>query len=111
VTEQAGYTDPEGQKSRDPMSSTATNKDAFAWTKQWYPVMLVSDLDAQNPTPHTLLNISMVVWQDGEGNWGACEDRCPHRSAATQLPCGHVGFTFALYTSPFYLASKLGCLA
>ncbi len=82
LTEQAGYTGPEGQKTLDPMSSKAATKDVFAWTKHWYPVMLVSDLDAQNPTPHTLLNISMVVWQDGEGNWGACEDRCPHRSAA-----------------------------
>ncbi len=88
LTEQAGYTGPEGQKTLDPMSSKAATKGVFAWTKHWYPVMLVSDLDAQNPTPHTLLNISMVVWQDGEGNWGACEDRCPHRSAATQLPCG-----------------------
>jgi len=74
------------------MSSKAATKDVFAWTKQWYPVMLVSDLDAQNPTPHTLLNISMVVWQDGEGNWGVCEDRCPHRSVALW----HMGFDFAL---------------
>ncbi len=76
------FTGSEDQKTLDPMSSKAAAKDVFAWTKQWYPVMLVSDLDAQSPTPHTLLNISMVVWQDGEGNWGACEDRCPHRSAA-----------------------------
>ena len=44
--------------------------------------MLVADLDTQNPAPHTLLNIQMVVWQDGQGKWAAAEDRCPHRFAA-----------------------------
>ena len=56
------------------------SQEAFVWTKHWYPLMLVTDLDAENPTPHTLLNIQMVIWQDGQGNWGAAEDRCPHRS-------------------------------
>ncbi len=61
-------------------------QEAFVWIKHWYPLSLETDLDIQTPTPHTLLNIDMVIWKDGEGNWGACEDRCPHRSAATALP-------------------------
>lgn len=61
-------------------------QEAFVWTKHWYPLSLEADLDTQNPTPHTLLNIDMVIWKDGQGKWGACEDRCPHRSAATALP-------------------------
>ena len=41
--------------------------------------MLEADLDPSVPSPHTLLNINMVVWQDGQGKWGASEDKCPHR--------------------------------
>ena len=41
--------------------------------------MLEADLDPSVPSPHTLLNIKMVVWQDGQGKWGASEDKCPHR--------------------------------
>ena len=61
-------------------------QEAFVWIKHWYPLSLEADLDTQKPTQHTLLNIDMVIWKDGEGKWGACEDRCPHRSAATALP-------------------------
>ena len=60
-------------------NSKAQGKEAFVWTKHWYPLMLVVDLDSQKPTPHTLLNIDMVIWKDGQGNWAAAEDRCPHR--------------------------------
>lgn len=60
-------------------------QEAFVWTKHWYPLSLEADLDTQSPTPHTLLNIDMVIWKDGERKWGACEDRCPHRSAATAV--------------------------
>ncbi len=72
-----------GQKTQK-QTSKAQETQMFVWTKHWYPLLLESDLDTQNPTPHTLLNINMVVWKDGEGKWGACEDRCPHRSAAEQ---------------------------
>lgn len=44
--------------------------------------MLEADLDPSVPSPHTLLNIKMVVWQDGQGKWGAGEDKCPHRYRA-----------------------------
>lgn len=60
-------------------------QEAFVWTKHWYPLSLEADLDTQSPISHTLLNIDMVIWKDGERKWGACEDRCPHRSAATAV--------------------------
>lgn len=66
-------------------SDRTQNPEAFVWTKHWYPLLLEADVDAQNPSPHTLLNINIVIWKDGEGKWGACEDKCPHRSVGLHL--------------------------
>ena len=48
--------------------------------------MLEADLDTSAPSAHTLLNINMVIWQDGQGKWGASEDKCPHRYIAELIP-------------------------
>lgn len=53
--------------------------ESFNWTKHWYPVSLVADLDKQNPNLQSLLNTKIVIWQDEHGDWGACQDKCPHR--------------------------------
>lgn len=58
------------------------SKESFAWGKHWYPLMLEADLDPSAPSAHTLLNINMVIWQDGQSKWGASEDKCPHRYRA-----------------------------
>lgn len=90
-----------GESTRKQTSKSRSEK-AFVWTKHWYPLMLEADLDTEHPTPHTLLNIKMVVWKDGEGKWGACEDRCPHRLAPLSegriqdghLACNYHGWEF-----------------
>lgn len=64
------------------LANQAQGKDSFAWGKHWYPLMLEADLDTSAPSAHTLLNINMVIWQDGQGKWGASEDKCPHRYIA-----------------------------
>lgn len=54
----------------------------FDWSKQWYPVAVVADLDPARPHPNTLLNKKLVLWCDSKGQWQAFRDQCPHRLAA-----------------------------
>lgn len=74
-----------------------------------------ADLDTEHPTPHTLLNIKMVVWKDGEGKWGACEDRCPHRSAAQRLTVQSLFCSLGCVTHTWVrqamVAAKMKCCA
>ncbi len=51
-----------------------------AWSKQWYAVCAVSDLDASKPQPFELLGKQLVIWRAADGAWGCLEDRCPHRA-------------------------------
>ncbi|GMH40215.1 hypothetical protein BSKO_08119 [Bryopsis sp. KO-2023] len=49
------------------------------WTKQWYPLAVVGDLDPSLPHAVRLLGKEIVLWRDGRGDWRAFEDVCPHR--------------------------------
>lgn len=63
-------------------------EDLFCWTKQWYPVAIVRDLEASKPTPVKLLGKSLVLWRDAEEQWQCFADTCPHRLAPwTQVKC------------------------
>ncbi|EFJ23274.1 hypothetical protein SELMODRAFT_174928 [Selaginella moellendorffii] len=75
----------------------------FSWTEHWYPVSLVEDLDPKAATPFKLLGREIVVWKDGEGNWRAFSDQCPHRLAPLSegridengwLQCSYHGWSF-----------------
>ncbi|CAB1112705.1 unnamed protein product [Ectocarpus sp. CCAP 1310/34] len=58
---------------------------AFEWTRQWYPVVVMRDLEARDPRqpyPVKLLGESLVVWKDPKDDgWKAFTDKCPHRWA------------------------------
>jgi len=54
--------------------------DGFTWSKNWYPVAVAADLDAQAPHSVTLLGEALVLWNDGD-RWACMADRCPHRLA------------------------------
>jgi hypothetical protein len=41
--------------------------DGFDWLGAWYPVAIISQLDARRPTPVQLLGRRLVLWQDGDG--------------------------------------------
>eukprot|EP00903_Cladosiphon_okamuranus_P006404 g6269.t1 len=60
-------------------------KEGFDWTRQWYPVAVMRDLEARDvrqPYPVKLLGEALVVWKDPQdGGWKAFADRCPHRWA------------------------------
>eukprot|EP01023_Acetabularia_acetabulum_P003938 TRINITY_DN1163_c0_g1_i8.p1 TRINITY_DN1163_c0_g1~~TRINITY_DN1163_c0_g1_i8.p1 ORF type:complete len:549 (+),score=58.87 TRINITY_DN1163_c0_g1_i8:937-2583(+) len=56
-----------------------TKQHLFSWTKQWYPIQILSDLDEDRPTAVQLLGKDLVLWKGGEGNWVCFEDQCPHR--------------------------------
>ena len=74
-----------------------TSSSAFAWERNWWPVMPLSYLDPSRPTPVELLGMPLVVWQDGSGAWRCFQDMCPHRlaplsgaaSAHSYLCCVH----------------------
>ncbi len=54
----------------------------------WYPVLPLEQLGAE-PAAVTLLGRALVVWRGADGQLGALDDRCRHRSAA--LSGGHIG--------------------
>ena len=60
---------------------TVQEPPAFSWSKQWYPVALLNDLDPRRPMVATLLGQDFVLWRDKNKNWRCFEDRCPHRLA------------------------------
>ncbi|KAL3146814.1 hypothetical protein ABBQ38_014791 [Trebouxia sp. C0009 RCD-2024] len=71
------------------------------WTKQWYPVHAVVDLDPARPHAVNLLGKELVVWNDGQ-QWRCFEDLCPHRKVplsegrveAGKLECAYHGWKF-----------------
>eukprot|EP00884_Botryococcus_braunii_P002002 jgi/Botrbrau1/11802/Bobra.0224s0008.2 len=76
----------------------------WSWTKQWYPIAVVSDLDPSVPWGTKLLGKDLVLWRDGQGLWQALEDLCPHRLAPLSqgriepsdgsLQCSYHGWRF-----------------
>ncbi|KAG2497156.1 hypothetical protein HYH03_004746 [Edaphochlamys debaryana] len=78
--------------------------DPFVWTSHWWPLMPVSYLRTDRPTPVTLLGMPLVVWRDGKGAWRVFRDRCPHRMAPLSegrveadgtLSCSYHGWRFS----------------
>jgi phenylpropionate dioxygenase-like ring-hydroxylating dioxygenase large terminal subunit len=52
----------------------------FEWSKHWYPVVLIQDLDRDGPNKITLLGLDMAVWfHKPTSSWRAFKDSCPHR--------------------------------
>jgi phenylpropionate dioxygenase-like ring-hydroxylating dioxygenase large terminal subunit len=68
-----------------PGASTSTSAsgshDQLNWFQQWYPLMVLGDLDPKRPYAVQLLGQELVVWRDGSGVWRAAQDKCPHRLA------------------------------
>lgn len=51
----------------------------LSWTKQWYPIQSIVDMDPGRPHAARLLGKEIVLWKDGRGIWRALEDLCSHR--------------------------------
>lgn len=63
-------------------AGTAPAAQQFDWSKQWYPLAQIDDLDPTVPAHFRLLGRDLVVWYDRvAGSWRAFADRCPHRLA------------------------------
>ena len=60
--------------SQDPVEEAKLN-----WTKQWYPMMGIADLDPAVPHPVMLLGKRLVLWRDAQQIWRCLDDSCPHR--------------------------------
>lgn len=78
--------------------------DQFSWTKQWYPIAAVQDLDPTRPHAEMLLGEKLVVWRDAESQWRCFVDECPHRlvplsegriDESGSLMCGYHGWSFS----------------
>lgn len=85
----------------DPNSKLETT--AFDWSKQWYPVSPIQDLDKDGPNKITLLGIDMAVWfHKPSSTWRAFKDVCPHRLVPLSegrvensvLQCAYHGWEF-----------------
>jgi phenylpropionate dioxygenase-like ring-hydroxylating dioxygenase large terminal subunit len=78
--------------------------DIFSWTKTWYAVAAIDNLDPEQPNKFTLLGKDYVLWCDAKGEWHCFEDRCPHRLATLSdgivhrkegtLVCAYHGWEF-----------------
>ena len=61
-------------------SINESTRTAFDWSKQWYPVSPIQDLEKEGPNKITLLGIDMAVWfHKPTSTWRAFKDMCPHR--------------------------------
>ncbi len=77
----------------------------FSWSRHWYPVAYLKDLDREKPTAFTLLGEDLVLWWDRQENrWCAFADVCPHRlvplsegriNDSGNLECPYHGWSFA----------------
>eukprot|EP00882_Tetradesmus_deserticola_P014742 GHRQ01015689.1.p3 GENE.GHRQ01015689.1~~GHRQ01015689.1.p3 ORF type:complete len:163 (+),score=33.24 GHRQ01015689.1:547-1035(+) len=91
---------------KEPGAATESSKstEQFSWTKAWYPVAAVENLDADKPNKCTLLGRDYVLWADAGGAWRCFEDRCPHRLATLsdgvldkqrgEIVCAYHGWRF-----------------
>ncbi|KAK9832649.1 hypothetical protein WJX81_007195 [Elliptochloris bilobata] len=77
----------------------------YDWSRQWYAIAFVQDLDPTRPTPLELLGNRLVLWRDRAGAWRCFADRCPHRLAPLSegriepsdgtLQCSYHGWRFS----------------
>ncbi|HEY9698435.1 MAG TPA: Rieske 2Fe-2S domain-containing protein [Trichocoleus sp.] len=94
------------QNDRQPSELPAggDDPDRFDWLEAWHPVFYVEDLDKDQLTPLTLLDINVVIWWDRQSeSWCVLEDKCPHRLAPLSegriaadglLECPYHGWAF-----------------
>lgn len=85
-------------------SNSKLKPTAFDWSKQWYPVSPLQDLDKDGPNKITLLGIDMAVWfHKPSSTWRAFKDVCPHRlvplsegrvESSGVLQCAYHGWEF-----------------
>ena len=76
----------------------------FTWSRHWYPVAYLKDLDPARPSAFTLLGDPLVLWWDQHYNqWRAFADVCPHRlvplsegriNELGNLECPYHGWSF-----------------
>ena len=96
----------------DPTTTTTTTTSSststaapplFDWAKEWYPVAPVKDLSTTSPNKVTILGKDFCVWyDDGQSQWTAFADSCPHRLVPLSegrleggvLQCAYHGWEF-----------------
>lgn len=64
----------------DASEQQQSSSEKFDWLKTWYPLAIERDLPTDRPTAARLLGNAVVLWKDGDSQWRAFKDLCPHRS-------------------------------
>ena len=67
----------------EPAEQSQPKEEKFDWLRTWYPLAIERDLPTDRPTSARLLGNAIVLWKDGDGQWRAFKDLCPHRSATS----------------------------
>lgn len=62
----------------DKLSENADDS-KFCWERNWYPVVILVDVDGSKPIPVKLLGKKLVLWEGSQGQWFCVADRCTHR--------------------------------
>ncbi|XP_061982500.1 protochlorophyllide-dependent translocon component 52, chloroplastic-like isoform X2 [Populus nigra] len=66
----------------EPELEVDSQGEKFDWYAQWYPIMLVCDLDKRVPHAKRVMGLDIVLWWDrNENTWKVFGDACPHRLA------------------------------
>ena len=75
-----------------PQPQPPMQEQRFTWSRQWYPLTAVDNLDPGRPTPITVLGTNLVVWWEAAGStWRCFRDVCPHRAAPLSGRQGCIG--------------------
>lgn len=75
-----------------------------AMLREWFPLSFESYLDPSVPNPVLHMGRNLAVWRDGDGEWSAVDDMCPHKLAplsdgsiaedGKSLRCSYHGWRF-----------------
>ncbi|KAK9789581.1 hypothetical protein WJX73_007380 [Symbiochloris irregularis] len=94
----------EALAAREELVQDKSTAEKFSWTKAWYPMQSIKDMDPKKPEAVKLFGKELVLWRDGNGTWRALEDLCPHRLVPLSegrieesngtLMCSFHGWTF-----------------
>eukprot|EP00884_Botryococcus_braunii_P022855 jgi/Botrbrau1/9253/Bobra.180_1s0011.1 len=80
-----------------------SDDETFVWRAHWYPLGIIKKNFREDTPNHVrLLGEDIVVWNDGDGQWCAAVDECPHRLARLsdgridngKLECRYHGWVF-----------------
>ncbi|CAI5517929.1 unnamed protein product [Closterium sp. Naga37s-1] len=102
-TGEVGTTSP-GKEAAEGVEPKHAEKERFEWSRAWYAVGVVANMEASRPHALTVLVRPLVLWRDASLSWRCFLDQCPHRlvplsedriDSSGRLACSYHGWAFA----------------